>query len=366
MQRGCRCVRRWVFQLLTAAFVAQCVLLAAAEAPSRKEVVTEIATHVIRPGYTALRDRSRALSLALKQLAEDPNTSTLSRAKEAWVATELSWKAISVITCGPIRDLELEARFAFRPARPANLENLLARTTELSEATLREEGVLIVSLSALEYLLFNSNHIDPAKRNSATSLDHFTGPASSRRRTLVVLVSQMLEGYANQLLTAWTSATPSSPELPAPGQEGINLLVNDLVAAVEHMITKRLSSVLELDPTDVRDKVWFEGQPSGSSLESLRATIRGIKTLYEGGTGKGIDDLIQSLNPALHQRIRTQFEKIETTIGSLGGNLDQILPKSRDRVTSLIEQLRSLELMLKTDAVSTLGVTLTFISGDGD
>jgi len=53
-------------------------------------------------------------------------------------------------------------------------------------------------------------------------------------------------------------------------------------------------------------------------------------------------------------------------IESIGAPLEQVVPENPTAVQKAQDQTRALEVLCKADLASTLGVTLTFSSNDGD
>lgn len=344
-------------------------LVRAAESRVTKEATLQsIVTNVILPAHADLAARTRELATATDALAKNPTLETLTAARQACAASIVAWKRVGCIQHGPIEELDLLNKFSFWPSRPDSIQGALDSASPVDDVFIAEQGVTVVSLYVLEYLLFSSG--SPvgiaAKMDTIASLKFFTGDTGARRRALTHAVAKQIALWAAQLDRAWSPAGGNhAKKWVAAGQVSVGLLVNNLVATLERSAVVRLDSVLEFAgaPQDVH---WFEGAPSGNTVSNIVTAVTTVRRLYDGGAGAGFDDQLKQVGSLLPARLDAQFDKTLASLAAIGMPLEEALLKKKSAIEAARDQCRALEILLKVDLVSALGVTLTFTSGDGD
>jgi predicted lipoprotein len=109
-----------------------------------------------------------------------------------------------------------------------------------------------------------------------------------------------------------------------------------------------------------------ERHRSGSSLEGTLVCLEGAKSIYLGEGGLGLREAVKAVNPGLASRVTKQFEAAESATRAIGIPLEQAVAERNAVLETAYQQTRALEILIKVDVVSALGVTLTFSSNDGD
>ena len=75
---------------------------------------------------------------------------------------------------------------------------------------------------------------------------------------------------------------------------------------------------------------------------------------------------MNQLNPSLARRIEAQFTVTLSALDALAAPLEDAVVKDRAALQSAYDKARALEILFKVDLASTLGVTITFGTNDGD
>jgi predicted lipoprotein len=144
-------------------------------------------------------------------------------------------------------------------------------------------------------------------------------------------------------------------------QDAVNLLVNQMVNTIEAVATGRMARLLA-----ARRPGELEGQPSGLALAIPRTLIEGTAQVYLGATGPGLSDLVRGVSPPIDRRAHQAFAAAGAALQALGrAPLPEVLAQ-RPAVEAAARTVKELELALKVDVAGALGVTLTFVGGDGD
>lgn len=341
----------------------------AAETRVTKEAILQsLITNVILPAHADFAARARELAAATDALGSTPTLESLTAARQTCGSTLLAWKRVSCIQHGPLEELDLFNKFNFWPSRPNSIQSALDSARPIDDTFIAEQGVTVVSLYALEYLLFSSGSPAgiAAKVDASASLKTFVGEAGARRRALTRAVAKQISVWAALLDRAWSPAGGNhAKQWVAAGQASVGLLVNNLVATVERSAVVRLDSVLSFAgaPQDIH---WFEGAPSGNTISNIVTALTTVRRLYDGAAGAGFDDQLKQMESSLPARLDAQFDKTFASLAAIGMPLEEALLKKKAAIEAARDQCRALEILLKVDLVSALGVTLTFTSGDGD
>jgi uncharacterized protein len=215
-------------------------------------------------------------------------------------------------------------------------------------------------LSALEVLLFDVRHDDAARVTA------FKGLGGDRQRKYLRALAQELQKKTSVVENAWKGPRGYAATFASGGQKQLNLLVNDLLGAIEIGAQGRLRVVIEkrAEPQFVSDLV--EGGPSGTSQEGMVALLTGAQAAFSGRDGAGLDDYLTQLKAPTARRVDMQFQKSIEAVRALGAPLEKAIDTRERAVRQAHEECRALEVLLKVEVASTLGVTLTFKSTDGD
>lgn len=333
---------------------------AAAPAVSKQAMLGNIGRNVLAPGYVQLASRARDLAGAADALIAASDARSLGVAQAAWKDVLLAWRRTQPYAHGPAEDLGIAPRIQFWPPRRQSIDRVLRGTRPLDDAYVQELGANTVGLSALELLLFDGSGDDKARAAA------FAGPGGARQRQYLHSLAGDLVTQTATLAAAWQGPAGYAATFGAGGQQQLDLLVNDLLEAIETGAESRLRVVLERHAEPQFRAELLEGGSSGTSQQGLLALLTGARAVFAGRTGPGIDDYLRVLKSPAAGRMDAQFQKTIDAVQRLGGPLEQATVAHPDAVKRAHEECRALEMMLKTEVASTLGVTLTFKARDGD
>jgi predicted lipoprotein len=334
-----------------------CVLRAHAQTPvvqppktHKDQLLHALVENTIAPGYVRLAERCRRLAEAAGRFDEQVDAGRLETTRTCWVEAARAAQEVEACRIGPITEGGLASTFYFLPARPASIERAILAMPAVGDDGLAALGAAAKGLYAMEYLLFPE---DPS-----TSMERFSCDAGGTRRHYLHQIAREAADRAERLSKDWQA--PYSPTAVAflnGGQDSLNALVNRMVMTADTAVTVRLASAFE--PSDRPDRGKVPGSVSGHSHLLLEATVKGLRQLHEGG----VNVYARRLNAPLADRLDQQFASAMESLARLNQS-----PESQDRslLTNAACQCTPLGVLLKVDLASSLGVTLTFISTDGD
>jgi predicted lipoprotein len=248
------------------------------------------------------------------------------------------------------------------------MQGLLNSSNVINQSFLEEQGSVVKGLFAVEYLLFESGGQTNGVAKSPLILEGLAGPSAEKYRQFLPTLTQELAAKAALVANDWAApgSSGAGEKFAAGGQQSVNLAVNQLAAAIENAAERHLRFVLVLPNPISRQLYRVERSRSGSSLEGLLASVEGAQKFFSGNGGLGLKDAVRQVNPELEKRLAQQFEASISAIRAVNAPLEQAAVNNRAAIENAYEKTRALEILLKVDMVSALGVTLTFSSNDGD
>jgi predicted lipoprotein len=126
--------------------------------------------------------------------------------------------------------------------------------------------------------------------------------------------------------------------------------------------SSRLARLLALAHRPVRTGE-IEGLPSGLTFAIPSTLITGTARFY----GQGLGALVAATSPQIHTRVEGLFARAVSSLSALERvDVERALTERRPALEEASAAVKALELGVKVDMAGALGVTLTFVGGDGD
>lgn len=344
---------------------------------SRPAMLRNLATQVVIPGIHDFQKRCDALAQAAKKLDAEPNEANIKTTRDAWVEACLAWKRIQWLQFGPVKDRIYWSAMTFKPVYPQSIEKVLRGTELITEDYLAEQGAAAKGIYALEYLLFDlpqgqTAWVGEDGKPTKVSKPRLSGKAllegegAARRRAYVrelaaELVTQLKEAQAV------IDAPDFVDNYMKNGQDSINYLVNGLLDEMESGVVNMLRLYVDQFANRSLRYEQIEGYAGGLSERVLEEELLGLERMYRGGNGLGIDDYVKHVNPDLSQRLDKRFQAGKAAFKIFrDAPVDVSLVKNYSAMEQAHDELHELEIQIKLDVFSSLGVTLLFSSTDGD
>jgi predicted lipoprotein len=314
-------------------------------------VLRALVLEVITPNTRAMVSESRALDEAIRALPSGGHGS-LEAARSAFKKTLVAWKRSSAFRSGPVAQSNAFVRAMFWPARPKALDEVLFGNDPIDRRLVEGRGVDAKGLFGLEYLLF-------------AGIDRSVGPSWERRCRYAAEVSGNVLAYAERALRLIGDGREYAQVFASAGPESVNQLVAHSVDAIEGLAGRiaklvRLAGEGEIRPVDV------EGYYSALSCEIACALVAGTEALYSGPNGQSVSDLVALASRPTDDRIRRAFATARQALSGLNEPLEHAAKTNPSAMASVASAVKKLELAIKVDLVSALGITLSFTSTDGD
>jgi predicted lipoprotein len=301
---------------------------------------------------------SAALEKAASELAAQPSPEALVVCRERWCSALLDWKRLYCFRSGPFVETSALYRAAFWPLRAQGLARTLSGTAPIDDLSLDRLGVDQKGLYALEYLLFGAE-------GGQDVLPLLSGPSNARPRELVVAAARGVNKLARLGADKLGDGKGYAVAFAAGGQDNLNRVVNQMLETVESNY-EHLARVLGLAASGMLRSVEVEGWPSGQSHQIARTIFDQTGRLYARPGRPGLSELVRAKSAPMDDHLRAALAKMQEAAAALDAPLEQLVRRDRARLEAAAKAAKALEVALKVDLASALGVTLTFTSGDGD
>jgi predicted lipoprotein len=271
----------------------------------------------------------------------------LARAAEAGVDLDdlrLSWKAARVAWCrclpyliGPEAERLLTAKIDTFPAADGKIDVLPA----LDDEALERLGADVKGFFALEALLFS-----PGPRNARLV------PGLARNLALV----------AREIAEGWEGFAERSTR-PEARRAFVDLLLNHLVLTAQGFCDRIARPSGFTAEGDGRPRPELSrARKSGHTLPEARATLEGLRALYE----RGLRARVVAASPELDAAIREAIDGAERSLAGIPEPFEAALDTRREELRVAVGALRNLQNRIAIDLVSVYRTTLTVSPFDGD
>ena len=331
---------------------------------TRKEVLRSLTAKVILPGYEAVAQAMAQMEQAVDALCWDAGGPALEAAQDDWRAARQAWLRTESYRFGPAMDRRSASLVDWWPIDTAKVDRNLEsgepftkeRVSEFLAATQR-------GLGAAEYLLFG---IGSANLSDAQE----DGPRCSYLRSVVGVAAQEAAG----ILTDWQGSGDGKPyagyfdgsaSLALLDSEAEAEVVRTLVFQVRSIANMRLGAALGIDGE--ADASAIPAGDANNSREDLLSQLEGIAAVYRGGdSGLGVSARVASVSSETDARMMAAIDETVVAARNLDGSVIELLESDPSQVKAVYDSMKGLQLVLNTEVVSVLGVSVGFADTDGD
>lgn len=327
-------------------------------------MLTNIGNNILFTGINNLSSNAAAATTAINAFTANPSSNTLNAAQTAWATLAQSWASSAPFSFGPMNDNLISANVDTWPANPTKIEAAIIAQSNASSVGADTKG-----LKGLEYLLFDKN-------GNTTVLAKYTGAGAVSRSAFLNSVTQDLSTQATNLQSKWNGGYLNAFE-NAKGND-----VSSSTSQIVNAISLYLDEVKNMkigNPIGMGVKV-NDNQPhpdlieyklAEQSLPVMKANIQAMKAAFDGGTGQGLDDLLnyvkaQKNGTNLSTVVDSQFDDVINKINLVNAPYATAVGTQKQQLQNVFTSLKTLIAYFKVDVANNLGVTITFSDTDGD
>ena len=355
-------------------------------------LLADVGPRVVEPALERFVVTLDALDGALVAWAatsgESGEATARTDAQLAWADAMAAWQELEMLQLGPAASsLTAVAGEDFRDeiyswptVNPCRVDQETVEEDWNQPDFFTSNLVNSYGLDALEHLLFSGDdNACPGQVdiNTEGTWDALTaeGIDANRAAFSEALVAHILE-VNTALLSDWETQFTDTLASASDGnavydsaQDGLNAVYDALFYLETQTKDRKLAKPLGLVdcaedtcPNDV------EGQVGGDSVSRIEANLIGFRTLFSGGEGIGIDDLLDEVGHGdLAEQILTDTDAAIALAEALQGPLDQLIEEDAASVIALYDAVKRITDALKGDLPTVLTLQIpTEAAGDAD
>lgn len=338
----------------------------------RPDIVEAWTQDVLREGFDELVSESAALAANAQSFCDDPNEEALVEARLKWASARTALKRLEVFTFGPFEAYpeRYGSALDFWPLRRDSIDDLLTSDVELTAETMAIGSAATRGFPATEYVLW------PEVASASDAVDWLT--AEPRRCAYLTAATADLAHSASGLRAKWfeevtdegiesTAVALASGRAPYEGiHDSLGIVVNEMGHLVENIRFQKLADPLG-PGSGLPAPELAESQPSGHSLEDIRANLDGIERLYRGAEGSpGLRNLLESRGHDFDADFDEAIAKARAGIDAIGLPVPAAVEEKPGLVDTAMADLQTLQVLIQVDIIGALSLTLTFNDNDGD
>jgi predicted lipoprotein len=327
-------------------------------------MLTNVGNGVLMAGINTLATNATLAQTAINTFTTTPTSANLTAAQTAWTTLAVNWATVAPFEFGPLQNNLIGANVDTWPAADSKIETAI---TSGSAAT--SVGADTKGLKALEYLLFD-------KTGNAAVLAKYTGSSGAARAAFLNSVAQDMATQSTTLQTNWKTSYLSSFE--GAGGNDVSSSVSQLVNSIS-LYLDLIKNMKVGNPIGMGVKV-NDNQPhpdmieytiAEESLPVMKANLQAMKTAFDGGSGQGLDDLLnyvkaQKNGQNLSAVVDAQFDDAISKINAITPPYATATSSQTKAIQAEFTSLKTLIAYFKVDVANNLGVTITFADTDGD
>jgi predicted lipoprotein len=333
-----------------------------------RSVVENTIEQYLRPEFTALTEKTEAITIAMEALCAAPSAEGLAAANNSFNDVLAAWSFVEYARLGPVIEGKRLERFSFWPDPKGiglrQVQEVLAKKepTASDAATLKGKSVALQGLQALEFVLFGTGS------EALAEGDEF-------RCSYGRAIGENLDAIAGEISAGWEDEAgyvalmrdpgPDNPVYRTPA-EPTGDIIEILTTGFQYLRDVKIGAFIGENPKKAKPRraaFWRSGQ----SLAAIRANFEGLKRLWE------VSGLIAVLEtrpggPAMINSVNFEFDTALRDLDAGFPPLEQAVTQAKDhnRIIYLFIVADTLWKLFAEDISGALGLRMGFNALDGD
>ena len=347
-------------------------------------------SHVVEPSLAQVEVHVAELKTAVESLQSDSaSTAARARTQEAWVEVMRAWQVMEVMQIGPAAsslkaiggENIREEIYSWPTTNPCRVDQVTVRLEFEASDFFDDALINAVGLDAVETALFS-----PANENSCSESSGINregtwadmgaaGVAQARADLAAVLVTE-IQADLSRLRTAWETGFAAQLSTAGAGSDrfdttarGINAVYDGLFYLETFVKDRKLGWPLGLrdcGSADCTDAV--ESLMAGRSNEWLASNLEGFRTLYTGGGGSGMYDLLIAVGEeGLANDVLSKLDAADAAVATLTLGLNETAVSDPEDLANVHAAIKGVTDLLKVDIATVLSLSVPAeAAGDND
>lgn len=332
-----------------------------------KATLNRIVDDVIIPWHATFSTESRALHLAAKTFAAEPNLETLSTLQKQWKATAEAWAVMEF--------LDVRASFVLRrqikqwPPNVDLIEALIESNEGIVDDFVAGQGSHAKGLASIEYLIFDSG----VKSNPVTDDALLSQlPAQPNRTAYIVSATDALAKAAEELESLWSADGELAQQfvgskMPHGSIDNtFDQLLNAIIVQLDIVERGKVGFPLRGEDAYAKPEA-VESPYANHSLVLIHQNLQGIQAIMDAG----LSDYLLSRqsyqsSTMLVQGVNDQHAVALNALDALEQPLALMVVDNPWAVASFWEEVKALSRRYRVDIANHVGLVVTIGQNDGD
>ena len=333
---------------------------------SRQDVLTSLTNLVIVPRYRQAADAMGRLADSVETLCSEPNAAALERARSDWRGARNAWVTTEAFRFGPAMDRRSQSLVDWRPVSVERIDNALSGGDVVTEEMVRQfMPATQRGIGTMEHLLFAEGSHSLTTQGAAPRCGYLMALTSVAHEEIEGLLHDWEGDEESPGYAGFFDGSANSSLHPRVAEAEV---VRSLVFLVRTIANMRLAAALGVDAEP--DLMAIPSGAAGHSRDDLSHQLLGISEMYRGAGSDpqalGIGHMVSQLSPEVDNRMTAAIESASTAIDGVDGSLESAIAANPQSVRNVYDSFKELQLVLNTEVVSVLGVTVGFSDTDGD
>jgi len=283
--------------------------------PTASEVSNAMVNKVVLPSYTNLVSASEDLESSLNELADDPSSKNLEKARDKWRAARKAWELTETWAYGPAETLDYDPNLDDWPVSTNELSSALS--TDFSSKTFSRLDTTSRGFHGIEYVLFGDSDL------TAQELEYLKTAGAD------------LEDNADGLLQSWRGEEGFGASVVEadPASAIIDILAG-MQGCLEEVADGKLGT-----PFGEADEGELESVFSGNTGTDVVHNISGVQLAWERSK---LQNYVQERNSDLANTLTNQLNDAVKLAKALPARLNNKLNSSstQRQIAQLTNALR--------------------------
>ena len=303
--------------------------------PSSDSVLTDFAAILAKPNYADIRSKAGLLDDAIVALDANPNTTTLSFARDAWRNVRIPWEQAEGYLFGPAEEYDYDPATDSWPVNTTQLDSLLNSNNPLELADIEQLEYTLKGYHPIEYILFGVG-------GSRTPSE-----LTSRHLKYVKSLSQSLFNATDSLVIHWNSF---AIELTTAGVGSVRYSTRKaaflaIVGAMQGICGEVANGKMK-DPLDNLDSSGVESQYAHNATIDFKNNIIGIENAYfsryNNVFGRSLHDMVNALNSALDNQIQSRITVAIAALDNIDPNYGMAIFTQQTQINTARQAINDL------------------------
>jgi len=336
----------------------------------RSAMLEHWADGFIIPGYESYLEAIDSMDAKAKKFAADPNTSSLNDLRNNFRFAYNVWQEVSMFEIGRAEELALRNQTNIYPTnREEILGNIISESYNLElPSTIDQQG-----FPAVEYMIYGFADTDELIVDKYLNDSNF-------KKYLMDLTTR-LSSLTREVYVDWTTGYREIfiSDAGSSASSSVNRMVNDYLFYYERYLRAGKIAI----PAGV-----FSGTPLANNVEALYTpapslskslyinSLTSFKDFFDGkskyvGSGPSLSEYlgyIQILTSGanISHAIETAIDNAIEVSNGLDNDLNSQVELDNSKMLATYDALQVVTILMKTDMLSALNVSVDYVDADGD